>query len=60
MILNGREVIGDRVIRRTKGSNRPEGVWPEVWQVTSHAKRQKLIKEAKEFSRTGKDYHSLH
>ena len=43
------ERIGDRVIRRTKGSNRPEGVWPEVWQMTSHAKTQKLIKEAKGF-----------
>eukprot|EP00972_Heterocapsa_arctica_P072124 10653156-Heterocapsa_arctica.AAC.1 len=25
------ELIGDRVIRRYKGTNRPPGVWPEVW-----------------------------
>ena len=30
------ERIGDRVIRRCKGTNKPEGVWPEVWQKTSH------------------------
>ena len=48
------ERIGARVIRRTKGTNRPEGVWPEVWQMTSHAKRQKLIKEAKEFREQAK------
>ena len=43
------ERIGDRVIRRYKGTNKPEGVWPEVWQKTSHNERNKLIKEAKEF-----------
>ena len=30
------EQIGDRVIRRYKGTNKPDGVWPEVWQGTSH------------------------
>eukprot|EP00972_Heterocapsa_arctica_P079555 11724623-Heterocapsa_arctica.AAC.1 len=34
------EVIYDRVVRRCKGTNRPPGVWPEVWAMTSHAKRQ--------------------
>ena len=43
------ERIGDRVIRRYKGTNKPEGVWPEVWQKTSHNERNILIKEAKEF-----------
>ena len=43
------ERIGDRVIRRYKGTNKPEGVWPEVWQKTSHNERNKLIKETKEF-----------
>ena len=28
-----RERIGDRVIRRYKGTNKPEGVWPEVGEV---------------------------
>ena len=28
------EVIGDRAIRKYKGSNRPSGIWPEVWQLT--------------------------
>ena len=31
------------------GTNKPEGVWPEVWQKFSHKERNKLIKEAKEF-----------
>ena len=43
------ERIGDRVIRRYKGTNKSEGVWPEVWQKTSHNERNKLIKEAKDF-----------
>ena len=43
------ERIGDRVVRRYKGTNKPEGVWPEVWRGTSHKERNKLIKEAKEF-----------
>ena len=43
------ERIGDRVIRRYKGTNKPEGVWPEVWQGTSHKERNILVKEAKEF-----------
>ena len=43
------ERIGERVIRRYKGTNKPEGVWPEVWRGTSHKERNKLIKEAKEF-----------
>ena len=29
--------------------NKPEGVWPEVWQKTSHNERNQSIKEAKEF-----------
>ena len=44
------EVIGDRVIRKYKGSNRPAGIWPEVWQLTPHKERLRLIKEAKEFN----------
>ena len=30
------ERIDDRVIRRYKGTNKPEGVWLEVWRGTSH------------------------
>ena len=33
------ERIGDRVIRIYKNTNKPEGVWPEVWQRTSHKER---------------------
>ena len=44
------ERIGDRVIRRYKGTNKPEGVWPEVWQGTSHKERNRLVKEAKKNS----------
>ena len=43
------ERIGDRVIRRYKNTNKPEGVWPEVWQRTSHKERNRLIEEAKKF-----------
>ena len=43
------ERVGDRVIRRYKGTNTPEGVWPEVWQGISHKERNRLVKEAKEF-----------
>ena len=43
------ERIGDRVIRRYKGTNKPEGIWPEVWQGTSHKERNILVREAKEF-----------
>ena len=43
------EGIGDRVIRRYKGTDKPEGVWPEVWRGTSHKERHKFKKEAKEF-----------
>ena len=43
------ERIGERVIRRYMGINKPEGVWPEVWRGTSHKERNKLIKEAKVF-----------
>ena len=43
------ERIGDRVIRRYKGNNKPEGVWPEVWRGTSHKERKVTIQEAKEF-----------
>ena len=46
------EVIGDRVIRKYKGSDRPAGIWPEVWQLTPHKERLRLIKEAKEFNET--------
>ena len=42
------ERIGECVIRRYKGTNKPEGVWPETWRMTSHKERNKLIKEAKE------------
>ena len=28
---------------------KPEGIWPEVWQGTSHKERNILVKEAKEF-----------
>ena len=37
------ERIGDRVVRRYKGTNKPEGVWPEVWRGTSHKERNTLI-----------------
>ena len=43
------ERIGGRVIRRYQGTNKPEGVWPEVWQGTSHKERNRLVKEAEEF-----------
>ena len=43
------ERIGDRVIRRYKNTNKPDGVWPEVWQRTSHKERNRLIEEAKKF-----------
>ena len=43
------ERIGERVIRRYKGTNKPEGIWPEVWRGTSHKERNKVIKEAKDF-----------
>ena len=43
------ERIGERVIRRYKGTTTPEGVWPETWRMTSHKERNTLIKEAKEF-----------
>ena len=42
------ERIGDRVVRRYKGTSKPEGVWPEVRRGISH-KESILIKEAKEF-----------
>ena len=29
-----RERIGDRLIRRYKGTNKPDGAWLEVWQKT--------------------------
>ena len=35
--------------QRYKGTNKPDGVWPEVWQGTSHKESNKLIKEVKEF-----------
>ena len=38
----------ERVIRRYKGTNKPEGVWPEVWRGIAHKERKKSIKEAKE------------
>ena len=43
------ERIGDRAIRRYKGTDEPEGVWPEVWQGISHKERNILLKEATEF-----------
>ena len=32
------ERIGHRVIRRYKGTNKAEGVWPEIWRGTSQRK----------------------
>ena len=43
----GWERICDRVIRRYKGTNKLDGVWPEVWRGTSHKEGSKLIKGAK-------------
>ena len=30
------ERIGERVVRRYKGTSKPEGVWPETWRMSSH------------------------
>ena len=43
------ERTGERVIRRYTGTDKPVGVWPEAWRMTSHKERNKLVKEAKEF-----------
>ena len=46
---NGKELAIVSSEDINKGTNKPEGVWPEVWRGTSHKERNKLIKEAREF-----------
>jgi hypothetical protein len=46
---------GRRPVRKYKGTQRPEGVWPEIWQTFTPKKRRELLEEIEKQKQQGSE-----